>query len=489
MFKKNSIFSKILSSYILLTLSLITLIIIFSFNIVKDSYIKRLKKNLSTQCEHSFRLIEKEVNLSQFDELNHKVKKISDTIQARITVIDINGKVIVESDKDPLVMDNHSNRLEIKTALSGETGSSIRYSATLHKNMLYVAIPIIKEGKIQFVSRLSVPIDEVHILLNDFKKGIVNSALVVILIALFVTFFLAKQLSRPIKELKGAFEDISQGNLSQNVEIKSSNEINELANSFNLMANKLSQSMVELEDKRHELDTIINSINEALWVQNYDGLLFSCNNSFKKLFPSKRYENKHIWELIYDPDAKSVIENITSQKSDSIKEIKIDNSWFIMSSSKIDEEKVIFVMHNINELKAIEKFKKDFVLNASHELRTPLTAIKGFTQHLEEEANDSDRHYLKIILRNTERLINLVNDIQALAKLEQKPELRTSSIKLNDFLLKTKQIFESKLKESNLTLNISIPSDFPLIEVDCFKFEQIFVNLIDNAIRYTNSGG
>ena len=207
------------------------------------------------------------------------------------------------------------------------------------------------------------------------------------------------------------------------------------------------------------------------------------------MYKSKVYQDKYIWELIHDPDTKKVIEKVNPQNAHIIKEIRIAEKWYILSSSKLDDEKVIFVLHDISELKEIEKFKKDFVINASHELRTPLTAIKGFSEHLLDNAQDSDARYLNIILRNTERLIHLVNDIQSLAKLEQKPLLRATNISLLDFLANTKSIFEEKLKSNKLYLNLNIPDNLPQLEVDKFKFEQIFVNLIDNAIRYTSEGG
>jgi two-component system phosphate regulon sensor histidine kinase PhoR len=456
---------------------------------VKEEHLERLENSLVEQAQSTFQLIEYDLTGENYSVLQERVRKISETIQARITIIDIKGKVVLESDADPYSMENHKGRYELKKALQGEIGSAIRYSATIHQEMLYVAVPILQKGRIHYVSRLSVPITEITLLLNDFRKGILEASLIVALLAFIVAYFYTKQLTKPLQRLKQACYDMSQGNLKRKVEFKSNDEIEDLAKSFNLMAERLSFTVSALEDKSYTLETIINSINEILWVQSYEGKLILSNSSFQKLFVSKNYCDKYFWELIHDPEVKSLIEKITPNTPDTTTEVKLFDKWFLLSSSKINDQELVFILHNISELKEMQQLKKDFIVNASHELRTPLTAIKGFVEHLLEEANPDQLKYLHIIDRNSERLISLINDIQALAKLEQRPTLILAKVKLGHFLDKTKSIFEDKLKAENIFLNISIDEDLPELEVDKFKIEQVFVNLIDNAIRYTSQGG
>lgn len=489
MFKTNSIFSRILISYILIFIVLISLIYIISFRLVKEQHLARLEKSLIEQAQSTFDLIEYDLVGENYLALHERVRQISETIQARITIIDINGKVVLESDANPNDMDNHKERFELRKALNGEVGSAIRYSATIHQEMLYVAVPIIENERIRYVSRLSIPITEITLLLHDFRKGIQQASIILFLFALLVAYFYTKQLTKPIKRLKEVCYDISQGNLKRKVDIKSNDELEDFSKSFNLMAEKLATTISELKSKSFTLENIINSINEVLWVQSFDGRLILSNKSFQKLIQAKNYCNKYYWELIHDPEVKDIIAKIKPDTADITTEIKLNDKWFILSTSKIDDQQIIFVMHNISELKETQQLKRDFIVNASHELRTPLTAIKGFVEHLIEDANPMQLKYLNIIDRNSERLIYLINDIQALAKLEQRPTLIISKIKLGHFLDKTKSIFEDKLKVNNLFLDLAIPEELPEIEVDKFKIEQVFVNLIDNAIRYTSKGG
>ena len=238
MLRRNSIFSKILGSYLIISITLVILIFVLSFKMVNDRYIDRLTQDLEVQGKSTYNLLEDDILNSSPDTINEKIAKVSETIQARITIIDINGIVLYESDKDPEHMDNHADRKEVVIALDGQTGSSVRYSATLKKEMLYVAVPIMRNQRLLYISRLSVPIDDIHLLLDDFKQGIINSALILLVLAFIIAFILAKHFSKPINQLSVAFKEVSDGNLSKKVEVSSSYEIHELAKSFNLMAKK-----------------------------------------------------------------------------------------------------------------------------------------------------------------------------------------------------------------------------------------------------------
>ena len=147
------------------------------------------------------------------------------------------------------------------------------------------------------------------------------------------------------------------------------------------------------------------------------------------------------------------------------------------------------IFHDITEMKNVEEIKKDFVVNVSHELRTPLTAIKGFAETLEEETDEKNRHYVDIIKRNTDRLINIVQDLLALSQLEERgTRLELEEVDLGDMIERTLKIFEHRMREKNLKFDLKTENGFPLIKADPFKLEQVFVNLIDNAIKYTEHG-
>jgi two-component system phosphate regulon sensor histidine kinase PhoR len=149
----------------------------------------------------------------------------------------------------------------------------------------------------------------------------------------------------------------------------------------------------------------------------------------------------------------------------------------------------VVILYDITEMKNVEKIKKDFVVNVSHELRTPLTAIKGFVETLEESVEDENRNFVEIIKRNTDRLINIVEDLLVLSELEEKgTTLELEELQLKEMVERILKIFEPRMKEKGLGLELHVKGSAPRIMADAFKLEQALINLIDNAVKYTEKG-
>jgi two-component system phosphate regulon sensor histidine kinase PhoR len=262
-----------------------------------------------------------------------------------------------------------------------------------------------------------------------------------------------------------------------------------------LAINDLLENFVQLIDDykadREELKLILTNISEALWIQNKDGIILWTSHGFDELFPIyKRGVNQHYWEVIIETGLLDYINECTTQQKPHLKEIALNNNYYLIKgifNQKTDTH--VFILQSIDLLKQTEQMKKDFMINLAHELRTPLTAIKGFSEALAETADKENIRYLNIIRNHTERLINLVSDLQTLASLERLPELNLQPINLVTFFNNIIALYQHTLDERNLTLTLETDCTLPKLTVDPFKFEQIFINLIDNALRYTVQGG
>jgi two-component system phosphate regulon sensor histidine kinase PhoR len=211
----------------------------------------------------------------------------------------------------------------------------------------------------------------------------------------------------------------------------------------------------------------------------------------KKIFIGAAFDGKLYWEVIREPQFSDLINRVMNEKKSHSDEIALNDKTFLCSATLLGaHEEMVIIFHDITEGKKLEKIKKDFVVNVSHELRTPLTAIKGFVETLEEDIDDKNRHYLSIIRRNTDRLINIVEDLLVLSQLEEKgAALHLDEIDLTKIIEQIHRIFELKLKEKNLSFTLESKNGIPLITADAFKLEQVFVNIIDNAVKYTERGG
>ena len=242
--------------------------------------------------------------------------------------------------------------------------------------------------------------------------------------------------------------------------------------------------------RNEELDTIVSSIQEILLVLDKDGRIKLTNESFKKALDNEEVQDKFYWEVMRCPDFSELIKKVMEERKNHIQEIEFRDKNYLCSVTFLSsKEEMVAVLYDITELKNLEQMKKDFVANMSHELRTPLTAIKGFVETLEEEEEIKNAQYLEIIKRHTDRLMNIVNDLLVLSELEQTGSaLVIENVNLVSLAENILKVFEQGAKEKGIQLKLLAGEGLETIQADPFKLEQMFINLLDNAIKYTEKG-
>ncbi len=486
---KRSLFFKIFSSFCLIILLFSILVLFFSFRTIRYHYINTLTldlKNLAYALKLKvLPLIEKK----DFKKLDSLAKEIGKDIKTRITIIAPSGKVLADSEKDPHFMENHSNRPEVKQAKTEGFGKSLRFSTTVKEEMLYVAIPIKSKEKFLGILRVSLFLKDINKLLNKLKIRIFGIVIFITFLSLLGAFSFSKNLSYPLKKLASASKKLAEGDFSVRVSFKRDDEIGELADSFNKMCEELKYLFDNLTLEQEELNSIISSLEEGLLVLDKNGKIVLFNENFKR-FVQINPEGKFWWEVLRNPTISQLIEKAKEEKRISSQELELNEKVFLTSFVFMtSKEEMIIVLHDITEFKKLEKIKKNFVINVSHELRTPLTAIKGYVETLEEEVKGSAKHYLEIIKKHTERLINIVGDLLLLSELEEKGLTQIKEkVNLEKIVKDIFKIFTQKAKEKGLELNL-VCEGICVVKGDPFKLEQMFINLIDNAIKYTEKGG
>ncbi len=487
---KRSIFSKVFGCYTLLVLCLSILFLFFSLRTIRHYYLSTLTENLKNLGTTLTIKITPLLAESKFQELDALVKSLGNRIKVRITIIDPNGKVLADSKKDPELMENHKNRPEVIQALRGNIGRSIRYSTTVKEDMLYVAMPIVeKGGKVSGVLRTSLFLSDINSLLDELKNNIIRIAVVIILISLFGAFIFSRNFTRPIKELIAAYRKVASGDFEVKVLLRNKDELKELADNFNTMTEQIKTLFKQLSSQKEELNSIISSVQEGLSVLDKEGKVLLSNESFKSIVQNNFTEGKFYWEIIREPKFTQLIKKAKQEEKNLSEELELNDRIYLCSATFLEaREETIVIFHDITERKNVEKMKRDFVVNVSHELRTPLTAIKGYVETLEEEVDKKGRRYVEVIKRNTERLIAIVQDLLLLSELEEKESLEIEKVNIKEIVENVIRISEHKLKEKKLDFRVNIENDIPPLRADFFKLEQMFVNLIDNAIKYTEKG-
>ena len=488
---KNSIFVKIFGGYLLIVIVILAITFPLSFRAIRHHHIDTLTNNLKNLCITLKLKISPLLEKNRIEELNTLIIELGKQTDTRITIISPDGVVFADSEKDPTLMESHKSRIEIIQAIKYGFGTSLRYSASVKEEMLYVAVPIEKDGKVYGVIRASLFLKEINTLLNNLKMNIIKIAVIIVLILLIGAFLFSRNFSRPLNELAIASSKVAKGDFSAKVVLKSRNEIRELADSFNYMTDQINTLFTQLSHQKEELDSIISSINEGLCVIDKEGVISISNESFRKTVQNDSVKGKLYWEVLRKNRFDELIKKVRSEQNNIVDEIKLNSKIFLCSATFCsNKEDIVVTLHDITKIKNLENTKKDFVTNVSHELRTPLTAIKGFVETLQDTNNDDEnQHYLNIINRHTDRVIRIVNDLLLLSKLEGTSDsLEWEKVNLKDLIENILKIFEHSLKEKNLVLKFNEDNNLPIIKADPFKLEQVFINLIDNAIKYTERG-
>ena len=486
---RKSLFLDIFGGYLLVVLIVTSALTLFSLSVVREHSIGTLRNELKNLAI-TFSVPAAPLLDGRSTALDSLTRAIGRETGTRITVIDTLGMVLADSERDAETMESHSSRPEVIRAFSGGTGSSVRHSRTLEQEMLYVAVPIRADGRVSAVMRMSVPLSEVNALLAGVGRRILIVAAGLILLSLLAAYYLARRVSGPIAELVQASRRVGEGDLDARVSQRGRDELSELAGSFNEMVTKLKQSASTQASQREALSQVIGAIREGLVVLDHTGIIKLHNESFAAMVNQQNLLGRYHWEVTRDFRLGELLHNVDEGIPAQTAEVEAGNKHFICRTGFITSTRdVVITFSDVTEIKRLAKTKKDLVVNVSHELRTPLTSIKGYAETMSGTESEENRRYLEVILRHTERLIGIVQDMLTLAELEEKGvELHPEPIDLKALVKNVLKLFEPRFEGKGLDLRFEAREPLRTIRADPFKLEQVLVNLIDNALKYTDKG-
>lgn len=482
---RKPLFLKIFAGYTLVTLTMSILMLVFSSSVIRTSYRDVTAKRLEYEGIPLRALIAPLVQRRDLAALNRTVREFGSSTDARITIIDPQGVVLADSERDPSTMDNHAHRPEVEQAMRGKTGRSIRYSATLKKDFLYLALPFDGARKVIGVLRLSIPLDHVDTLMKSLLAHLALITACILAVSLAMAAMISHVVSAPIKELARASGRLASGDLSIRVPPARNDEIRDLTEAFNHMAESLERSFREFSARKDELETIVSSVSEALFVLDAQGRLTVYNDAALRLAGVANAQGRYYWELFRSKDMGALLESTSPDQVSG--EVELGGKTFLCSVGRVPsgDERVV-TLHDITDLKRMERYKKELVVNVSHELRTPLAAIKGFAETCLDEAGGEMREHLLVILRHTNRLISIVNDLLVLSEMDERPMPKVQDTRIDDLAGNVTALYAQRIEDKGLDLAWE-GGGFSL-RTDPFLVEQILINLVDNAVKYTERG-
>lgn len=303
-------------------------------------------------------------------------------------------------------------------------------------------------------------------------------------------FYLNRNLAKHYRMISLVAQQISQGDHSLRIPDLELGEFNHLGQNLNQMLGKLDDTIAHLALHREELRLVLSSIDDLIWSQDSEGRIVWANSAFASFFAG--YDEKtstNISELANDPLLTSAMDDWDSAERLRLKELHFKGHYFLLSGKRNPQaQRTVYLMQNIDSIRQAEQMKKDFVVNLAHELRTPLTAIHGFSEAMEEFVVEENQRYLRIIQNHTKRLIHLIKDLEQLIRLESTDRLELQEINLATFFDNLALVLSPMTESKGLQLKIRLAEGLPRFVCDPFKFEQIFINLVQNSLRYTDTG-
>jgi two-component system phosphate regulon sensor histidine kinase PhoR len=487
---RRTIFWKVYGGYVLVILAISGLFLFFSLSIVRSYY----QATFGRELENLARALDEEV-LARFEggqteELDGFIKKKGREVQARITVIDPQGVVLADSIMDPKKMENHRYRPEVMEALEGKIGRSQRYSQTVEENMLYVGLRLEKDGRTLGVLRLSAFTRDINAVLGRLKKTLGIIVGIMVGCSLILALALSLHFVRPIQILTKAARYVAAGDFEAKVIIRRKDEFGGLAEAFNGMTARITGLFSEVNRRREELSNVIASIREGLLVLDSEGRVALANESFARLIGEVATEGRFYWEVVRKPAILEVIGRVLSGEETMSEEVRLEETFVLCTAGRLGPQGgLVLTIHDITDLRRTEMIKRDLVVNISHELRTPLTAIMGAVETLVDEDSGRNPAALEILRRHTVRLLNILDDLLKLSELED----RNYRLDVQDTdVLKTArdvlEIYTQRLKDKGLEAKLQAAESLPYLKADPFQIEQMLINLVDNAIKYTDRG-
>ena len=492
---------KIVLSYVFI---IVIMTLIFSW-VINNSLVDTLTFQLEERFISEANLIgdlylEKRQNSSVFDP-EVFARNVQNETHIRITLIDEKGNVLADTSEDPTKMNNHLNRQEVSEALkTNDKGVSIRYSNTVKSDYLYVAIPVQYQGETVIV-RVSKAMTQI----DNINKRILNASLAITigtaLFALFASVFFSKKIMDPIDDLTTAALKIANGDFGKKIYTTSKDQIGALTDAFNQMSTQLNVSMTELKQRNIELEAILNSmINGIIAVDHNKNIILINKFCFEilDLPPDYVAQSESMYKIVRNDEIAEMIERSMSEGVSQIKELSYIhlekilriyvNPIFTGAGTIIGS---IVVLQDVTQIRKLEQMRSDFVSNVSHELKTPLTSIKGFVDTLKNGAihkPETAARFLDIIDIESDRLYRLINDILLLSEIESMDkEPESTLIEINSVIDEVVSILQQKAEQKQLSLNVFIDGEYQLT-VNRDRIKQLLINLLDNAIKYTEAG-
>ena len=489
---RNRIFVKLLTAFLVV---IVVAAITFDF-MIGGAWEASLRTEIERNLTQKAQLLAHRVETDRSHSLADIAAQEGKAAGARVTIIDPAGQVLADSEANPAGMENHAQSPEFAAALAGKVGNNERRSAAIGIPFLYIAVPI-SGGAV----RLAYPLSDVEAVSTQVRHTLEKASGIALLFALVVAALAAQWSARRLERIVEVAARIAEGDLQARIQETSPDEIGRVAAAIDGTARRVEQSFAAVRSSQRQLETLLDSMQDAVIAVSADGLVQWANQPMNRLVPQGTRLQQPVVETIRDPDFLAAVnEAISSRKVSTARATSIASARaFDVTAAPLPGGGAVAVLRDLTETERVEKTRRDFIANVSHELRTPLTSIQGYAETLLDSAPESgapNREFLEIIRKNSSRMARLTEDLLTLARVESgETRFESEPVPPAELLHDAEESFREIARTHGIELQIQEADehDAPIqnlrsVLADREAIHQVFSNLIDNALKYGASG-
>ena len=500
--KTRKLFTQIFSTYLALIIIIIVFFAGYEQKVLSDFYAGEIRRDLAARarlvCEHI-----RDSYQGPAGKLDSLVHTLSQEGNVRITIIRKNGRVMADSHKDKTKMDNHADRPEIKIAFGDSVGHSTRYSYTLKKQLVYLAVPLKINYKILAAVRVAFPLSAYEASIDSLQKRVLIGGLFVLLLGALFSYFISRRISTPLEEIKQGTQRFAAGQFEPPLPEIGSSEITALAATLNQMAREINTRMQTISLQRSEQEAMFASMKEGVLAVNNNEQIIRVNKAALHFFNilEEQPEKRFIHEIIRHSEVLDFIRTALKESTHLEQDVTVMNEMqhiLRISSDPLQnsEGKTIgslILINEITHLKKLDKMRQDFVANVSHELKTPITSIKGYMETLREgQVDDAETigKFHTIVARQADRMNAIITDLLQLSQIEQQEgseELVKTSEPLAGIIKAAVEDCQTLAEERKINIQLNLDEHLS-VYANSALLEQALINLINNALKYSKTG-
>ena len=481
---RNRIFFKLLAAFVLV-IATATATLDFS---IRRTWEASLRQEIERNLRQKTVMLANRVNTDRKHDLQEVVSQEGQAAGARATVIDPQGKVLADSEAPPSIMEDQARAPEFAAALRGEIGSDVRRSRTVGVPFLYVAAPV--EGG---AVRLAYPLSDVQAAVGRVRHTLLLGSLLALAVAVLISVAVAAFTARRLERITQFAKRIAHGDLGARISENLGDEIGQLSASLDQAARQLEESFAVLKNSQRQLETLLNSMQDAVITVGGDDRVQWANRAMNRLVPQQTRFNAPVVETVRDPDFLRAVRAASAQRAPATARATsiLPGRTFDVTAGPLPGGGAVAVLRDLTETERVEKTRRDFIANVSHELRTPLTSIQGYTETLLDGAsgNNHSREFLEIIRKNATRMSRLTEDLLTLARVESgEQQFSIQPVAPEELLQEAMQSFRELARTLNVELQVEDNANAQ-IAADPEAIHQVFSNLVENALKYGAAGG